>query len=119
MLGAARVSAHDVDVVGPFIEGLARCQGDFLAALDLHDDRPFQHVDEGVRIVTMNRVDRARRILDGDHLDFLAGVLRQRLRHERRDHGIQAVRGRSSEAAAGDDGSRHKVLENLTWRSPQ
>ena len=38
--GIACVAANDVNVVRAFIEGLSRCQGDGLSALDLHDDGP-------------------------------------------------------------------------------
>jgi hypothetical protein len=61
-----------------------------LAGLVLLAFRPtvcksFEHVDEAVGIVPMERIDRTGRKVDGDHQDFLAGIVFQRLGHQRRD----------------------------------
>src|SRR6516164_9747015 len=53
-LRRARVAPDNVHVVWAFVESLSRRQGDLLAATDLLDNRPFQHVEEGVRIVPMD-----------------------------------------------------------------
>src|SRR5262249_44059746 len=63
-LRLARVAADGVDIARAFVEGLSWFQGDLLGALDPLDDRPFQHVDEGVRIVSMNVLYSSGRILD-------------------------------------------------------
>ena len=106
----ARVAADDVHVVRSFVEALSGLQGHFFAALDLHDDGPFEHVDERVRIVAMDRIDGAGRIVDRDHVRFLAGKFRQSLRHERRYYCMHVVCG-SGEGAAGDHDSRYESLE--------
>src|SRR5262249_20838222 len=53
-LRRARVAPDRVHVVWAFVESLSWCQRDLLAALDPFDDRPFQHIDEGVCIVPMD-----------------------------------------------------------------
>ena len=53
-------------IVGAFVESLSWRQGDLLAASDLLDDRSFQHVEESVRIVPMDMLQKTTgRILDG------------------------------------------------------
>src|SRR5262249_18058864 len=66
-LRSARVAPDDVHVVGAFVESLSWRQGDLLAAPDPFDDRPFEHIDEGVRIVPMDVLHSSSRILDGEN----------------------------------------------------
>src|ERR1044071_3836975 len=40
-LSFARVSAHDMNVIWIFVEGLTRCQRNLLSAFHLHHDRAF------------------------------------------------------------------------------
>src|SRR3546814_2844587 len=77
------MSADRMDIARLFVERLPGAQRHGLATLDLHDDRAFQHVDERIRVMAMHRIDRARRIFDGDHHRFLAGKVRQCLTHYR------------------------------------
>jgi hypothetical protein len=46
------------------------------------DDGPFQHVDEGIRIVPMDVLHSAGRILDGEHHHLLSGYVSEVLLHE-------------------------------------
>src|SRR6185437_14484082 len=81
-----RVAPHRMHVVRTFVESLPWAQRDLLAAPDFHDDRPFQNVYESICIVAMDRVDRSRRILDGEHYHLLSrhlyDVLPQQARHD-------------------------------------
>src|SRR6185436_4424372 len=86
--GAACVPSHDMDIVGAFIEGLSGIQRHLRSSLHLHHDRTLQHVDECIGIVPVDRIRSAGGILDGDHHDFFAGKVGQRLLHERRDRGL-------------------------------
>jgi hypothetical protein len=52
----ACVAADYMNVIGPFIKGLAWRERDFLAAFHLHHNGAFEHVNECVRIVAMNRI---------------------------------------------------------------
>src|SRR6516162_10411799 len=53
-LRRTHVAPDCVHIARAFIKSLPRRERDLLAAPDLLDDRPFQHVDEGMRIVTMD-----------------------------------------------------------------
>src|SRR5215471_4005368 len=55
-LGFACIPPHDMNIVGPLIERLARRQRDFFSSFHLHDDGAFEHVDKRVRIVPVHRV---------------------------------------------------------------
>ena len=55
----ARVTPDDVNVIRAFIESFAGFECDGLAS-QLHHDRTLEHVDEGVRIVSMDFVSAAR-----------------------------------------------------------
>ena len=55
----ARVAPDDVNVIRAFIESFAGFERDGLAS-QLHHDRTLEHVDEGVRIVSMDFVSAAR-----------------------------------------------------------
>jgi hypothetical protein len=61
--GLAGVSPNDVNIGGTFIEGLARCQSDFLSALYLHHDGAFEHINKRMCVVAMYWVRATRRIL--------------------------------------------------------
>src|SRR5262245_21207291 len=52
------------NVFGTLIEGLTSVKSDRLRCLDLHDNGAFQHIDKCVRVMAMNRVCSAGRILD-------------------------------------------------------
>src|SRR6516164_1103373 len=78
----ARVAPDRVHVVGAFVETLSWRQGYLLAAPDPFDDRPFQHIDEGVRIVTMDVLDSSGRILDGEHQHLPSGHVSKILLHD-------------------------------------
>ena len=56
----ARVTPDDVNVIRAFIESFAGFERDGLGASQLHHDRTLEHVDEGVRIVSMDFVSAAR-----------------------------------------------------------
>jgi hypothetical protein len=51
-------------------------------AFQLHDELPFEDMQEDVRVVAMRRVRGARRIDVRPHDRFLAGKVRQRLHQE-------------------------------------
>src|SRR5262245_44003313 len=72
-LRLAGVASDHVNVIGTFIEGLTSLKGDRLRPLDLHDDGAFQHIDKCVRVMTMNWVCSAGRILDNQHHALFAG----------------------------------------------
>jgi hypothetical protein len=71
-----------MNIIGTFIKGLACRERDFFAAFHLHHNGSFQHVNECMRIVPMNRIRSAGRIYDSDHHTFLAGKIRQILRYD-------------------------------------
>ena len=77
-----------MDVVGAFVEGLPGGQRHFLAALDLHDDAAFKHIDEAVGVMSVDRIGRAGRVVDDDHQRVLARDVRQVLAHQLRDDGV-------------------------------
>src|SRR5215472_10892535 len=62
-LSLAGVPTHKVNVIRALIESLAGRQRHFLTTFHLHDDRTLHQVDERVRIVPMDGIDAARRIL--------------------------------------------------------
>src|SRR5213592_776732 len=78
----ARVAADDVNVIRAFIESFAGFERDGLAASQLHHDRTLEHVDEGVRIVSMDFVSAARRVGDRKYETFFAGNVREGLGHD-------------------------------------
>src|SRR5262245_34032457 len=72
-LRLASVATDNVNVIRTFIEGLTRVKGDWLRPLNLHDDGAFQHIDKCVRVMTMNWVCCAGRILDNQRRGLFAG----------------------------------------------
>jgi len=62
---ALALRPNRVHIVRAFVESLSWRQGDLLATPDLLNDRPFHHVDEGVRVVPMDDSNSSGRILDG------------------------------------------------------
>src|SRR5437867_3199369 len=78
----ARVAADDVNVIRAFIESFAGFERDGLAASQLHHDRTLEHVDKGVRIVSMDFVSPARRVVDGKYETFFAGNVREGFGHD-------------------------------------
>src|SRR6516162_979540 len=66
-LRGAHVAPNCVHIAGALIKSLPRRERDLLAAPDLLDDRPLQHVDESMRIMTMDVFHGSGGILDGDH----------------------------------------------------
>src|SRR6478752_7449822 len=80
--GFAGVSPDDVNILGAFIEGLTRRQSDFLPASYLHDDRAFEDINKPMRVVPMDWVLTAWRILDQEHETFLAWKIRHIFREE-------------------------------------
>jgi hypothetical protein len=74
-----------VHIVRAFVECLSWGQSDLLAAPDLLDDRPFQHVDESVRIVPMDVLHSSGRIFDGEHHHLPSRQVSEILLHDR-DH---------------------------------
>src|SRR4029077_7657763 len=75
--GLAGVAADHVNVIRAFIESLTRRESHFFSASNLHHDGAFQNINESMRVVTVDRVRTARRILNGDHQTFLPGKLGQ------------------------------------------
>jgi hypothetical protein len=70
-------------------------QSNLLAALDPFDYRPFQHIDEGVRIVPMDVLHRSGRILTVSiNISFPAPAFENLPRRHQREAGVEAdVRG--------------------------
>src|SRR5436190_13451216 len=58
----ARIARHDVDVVRRFVIRIAGIQRDGLAALELHDELAFEHMQKHVGVVAMRRIRSAGRI---------------------------------------------------------
>src|SRR5436190_922246 len=73
----ARAAADDVNVIWAFIESFAGFDHDRLRAPQLHHDRALEHVNEGVRIVSMDLVGAARRVGDRKYETFFAWNVRQ------------------------------------------
>src|SRR2546421_3381370 len=78
----ARVAPDDVNVIRTFIESFAGFERDGLGASQLHHDRTLEHVDKGVRIVSMDFVSAARRVGDRKYQTFFAGNVRQGFGHD-------------------------------------
>ena len=78
----ARVTPDDVNVIRTFIESFAGFERDGLGASQLHHDRALEHVDKGVRIVSMDFVSAARRVGDRKDESFFAGNVREGLGHD-------------------------------------
>src|SRR6266481_6024444 len=78
----ARVAADDVNIIRAFIKCFAGFERDGLGALQLHDDRTLEHVDESMRIVSMDWVSAARRVGDCKYKTFFAGDVRQGFGHD-------------------------------------
>ena len=72
-LRLAGFATNKVYVVGTFIKGLTRVKGDLLPPFDLHDHGAFQHIDECVRVMAMDRVLRAGGIFHDQHIALLTG----------------------------------------------
>src|SRR4249919_4130164 len=66
----AGVAPDRMHVVGSLVEALPWRQGDLLAASHAHHDRAFEHIDESVRVVSMDRIGATGRIFDGEHQYF-------------------------------------------------
>src|SRR5260370_14640650 len=81
----AGVATDDVYVLWTLVEGLAWDKRHFLAASDLHHNRPFENVDEDMGIMTMNRVRSSGCVFDRNHQGFLAWNSCQVLRQKRRN----------------------------------
>src|SRR5262249_19537417 len=71
-----------VNVIRAFVESFAGFERDGLGASRLHHDRTLEHVEEGVRIVSMDFVSAARRVGDREDETFLAGNARERSGHD-------------------------------------
>src|SRR5262245_20067329 len=80
-----------MDIRGPLIERLARGERNGLATVHSHHDGAFEHIDETVRVVFVDRVGAAWRILHREHEHFFSGKLRERLGHQRRHHRVCSV----------------------------
>src|SRR5438874_3580570 len=78
----ARVAPDDVNVIRAFIESFAGFERDGLGASQLHHDRTLEHVDKGVRIVSMDFVSAARRVGDRKYETFFAGNVCEGLGHD-------------------------------------
>src|SRR4029077_4110412 len=78
----ARVAPDDVNVIRAFIKCFAGFERNGLSASQLHHDRTLEHVDKGVRIVSMDFVSAARRIGDRKDETFFAGNVRQGFGHD-------------------------------------
>src|SRR6185437_331078 len=102
----ACVTTNGMNVVGPLIKSLTRRKRDFFPAFHLHDNRAFQHVNERMRVVPMNRIRSARWIHYGDHQTFLAGKARKIFRHERRNLSILRDQGAGGEKQQRRHGSQ-------------
>jgi microsomal dipeptidase-like Zn-dependent dipeptidase len=89
----ARIAPDRVYIAGALVECLSWRQGDFLAAPDPLDDRPFQHVEDGMRIVPMNVFYRSWRIDDGDHQHLLSGQIGEIFEHDRGYNGLRRLCG--------------------------
>src|SRR6516225_7387643 len=72
-LRLAGVATDNVNVIGTFIERLTSVKGDRLLPLNLHYDGAFQHIIECVRVMAMDGVCCAGRILDDQHRALLTG----------------------------------------------
>src|SRR5262249_62151711 len=59
----ARVSANDVHVIDPLVEGLASHQGDGCPASDLHHDGALENVDQRLRLTRLPPAHPSRRDL--------------------------------------------------------
>src|SRR5947208_10079609 len=114
----ARAAADDVNVIWAFIESVAGFDRDGLRAPQLHHDRALDHVDEGVRIVSMDFVAAARRIGDRKYETFFAGNARQGFGHDffylGRWSGRRELRGkRTSSDCDGQDDLFHSDSSRL------
>src|SRR5262249_7386736 len=99
----AGVATDNVNVVWTFIEGLTRVKGDRFLPLNLHYDGAFQHINECVRVMAMDGVHCARRILDDQHRALFPGevgeVTREHRRHLRSFWGSNRSRKAEEECA--------------------
>src|SRR5262249_42459246 len=98
----ACVAANYMNIIGTFIKALAWRERDFFAAFHLHHNGAFQHVNECMRIVPMNRIRRAGRIHDSDHQTFLAGKICEIFRQDWCDLSVLRNQG------AGDEECGHE-----------
>src|SRR5437899_7349498 len=78
----ARAAADDVNVIWAFIESFAGFDREGLRAPQLHHDRALEHVDEGMRIVSMDFVGAARRVGHRKYETFFVGNVRQGFGHD-------------------------------------
>jgi hypothetical protein len=74
--------------------------------MTLHDDRPFQHVDKGVRIVSMDGIHSSGRIVDDDHQHLLSGHVSEILLHEGDHNGLRCGARRLCELRAASENKR-------------
>src|ERR1700722_12913304 len=66
------VASHYVNVVGTFIEGLPDSQSPFFPTAYLHHNRPLQHVDKHMGIVSMYGFRAAWRVHHSNHRAFFS-----------------------------------------------
>src|SRR5580692_354364 len=55
-LGGTCVPANEMNIVGALIKGLSWCQGHLFSSLHLHHNRALQHINECLRIVSVDRI---------------------------------------------------------------
>src|SRR5260370_33144592 len=94
---SACVAANYMNIIGTFIKALAWRERDFFAAFHPHHNGAFQHVNECMRIMPMNRIRSAGRIHHSDHQTFLTGKFRKIFRHEWCDLSVLRKQGGSDE----------------------
>jgi hypothetical protein len=73
--------SDQVDAFWILIERLSGMKSHLLAPFHLHHDRAFEHVDKSTRVMAVDWVDSARRVIHRDHRDFFAGDIDQGLGH--------------------------------------
>ncbi|KVO26636.1 hypothetical protein WJ72_24215 [Burkholderia ubonensis] len=57
-----------------FVERVAGVERNLLATIQAHHNTAVEYIDKGMCIVTMNRIDATRRIVNHDHLHFLSRI---------------------------------------------
>src|ERR1700744_2003559 len=66
------VASYHVNIVGAFIEGLPRSEGQFFPTAYLHHNCPLQHVDKHVCIVSVYGFRTAWRVRNSNHRAFFS-----------------------------------------------
>jgi hypothetical protein len=64
-----------MNVVESFIESFAGCQPHLFPALELHQNSPFQDINERVCVVPVDGIHSAGSVFHHDHQNFLPGSL--------------------------------------------